>query len=268
MLTINNNNNGNKQSFTSTFRLKNPNKYTKEFIDGVLKEGEKITEGTFFNSARSLFGKTDEATSLSCQEITRGEFKAKRDVFYTKTERPFEHIETPSASQRQMPSQEEMNQLYRTASPTSKEINYNSTLPYDKVTVSVPDEKDSVIKQLLDSVGIKYTAKKLPSEKSVKYVLINSDELTKKGGGLWKVKIINHFREFQQGEIITDFLDGVAQPFRILMARAGKGESGKNQVSELELRVPKRLMPELRAYLKKEGLVATISDNPKYLNYA
>ncbi len=266
MLTINNNNNGNKQSFTSTFRLKNPNKYTKEFIDGALKEGEKITGGTFFSSARSLFGKTDEATSLSCQEITRGEFKAKRDVFYTKTERPFEHIETPSASQRQMPSQEEMNQLYRTASPTSKEINYNSTLPYDKVTVSVPDEKDSLIKTLFASAGIKYTAQKLLSEKNIKYVLINSAELKGKTYGLGR--IINHYPIFVEGEIVKGFLNNVAQPFRILMARAGRSKSERTVESELELRVPKMLMPEFRAYLKEEEIAATISDNPKYLNYA
>jgi len=261
MLTINNNNNGNKQSFTSTFRLIKPNKYEFEYMNKVLNNLRKavVPSSKFNGKPRSREYSASSYCSQNVNTIYFDQYLSKkankgfsggRDIFFFETERP---LKTKHVSG---------------SNPPRREIVYGDKSPYDKVTVSVPDEKDSVIQQLLDSVGIKYTAKKLPSEKSVKYVLINSDELKKKGGILWKAKIINYFREFQQGEIIADFLDTVAQPFRILTARADKSKSGIIKESELELRVPRSLMPKLRAYLKKEKIFATFSDKPKYLNYA
>ena len=251
MLTINNN--ANTPNFTSTFTFKNPKKYDFQHINQVLNSlraevtGNHVPNGNFRcgSVSAAVYCSKDVRSGYFDQYASKNRFKVQRDSFFYETERPLK------------------TKPIKGSNPPHHEIDYNNNFPFDKVTVSVPDSKDSIIQKLLDSVGIKYTARKLPSEKSCKYVLINSDELKKQGGILWKVKIINHFREFQQGEIITGFLDTVEQPFRILTARANKGDT-----YELELRVPKKLIPNLKNNLEGKDFVVKVSDKPKHLNYA
>ena len=256
MLTINNNRNN--PNFTSTFRLVKPKQYDFGYMNEILEGLRKaVVKNSKFNGmprfgeySASPYCSKDVRTVYFDQYLPKkanNGFSGGRDIFFFETERPLK-TEYVSGS-----------------NPPRREIVHGDKSSYHKVTVSVPDSKDSLIEKFLQQAGIKYTSQKLPDEKNYQYVLINSDNIKK--GSLRAVQIVNYVREFTHMEIVKNFLHSIEKPFRILTARASKGERTAKPIYELELRIPKKLIPLLRSGLNEKGLVIKTSSKPKYLNY-
>lgn len=215
----------NKPSFTGTFKIVNSELYSERQINHTLDRlRRQLTPIDSPSSAHYTSVGDPDLTQCTYQEkINKNGFEVARDIFYYETERPF---------------------------------TYNKTLPYEKVIISVPDQKDSIVKGFLDDLGFKYVNVDLDKEKHCKYLLIND-----------KKNNIDNPGYFGYG-MLCDFFSKITDKFKILTADASKKIGINSTENEKELRVPDYLLPDLEEHLKGKNHIYTISDTPKYLDYS
>lgn len=216
----------NKPKFAGTFKIANSELYSARQINHALDRLRKqLTPIDRPSSAHYTgMGDTDLTKRTYQEKINRNGFEVTRDIFYCETERPFTFSE--------------------------------NTLPYDKVIISVPDQKDSTVKGFLDDLGFKYVNVDLDKEKHCKYLLIND-----------KKNNITNDNYFGFG-MLYDFFGKITDDFKILTADASKKIGINSTENEKELRVPDYLLPDLEEHLKGKNHIYTISDTPKYLDYS
>lgn len=219
-------------NFTSTFEVLNAKGYKTEIIDNILEDLRKIltknikTGGNCSCKGDTEFGDIDtKYRSFYEKWIDASGFEIIKNVLYHRTERPF--------------------------------VKTENNLPYNKIIVSVPNNKDDIIKKFFDDNLIKYNSKPLDSEKNCKYVLINSNE----NNIDFKHSLYFHF------DILSNFFEKIKDNFKILTANANKNSGTEDWVGEIELRVPNNHLFDLEDNLKNKGHKYNVSDTPKYLKY-
>ena len=125
---------------------------------------------------------------------------------------------------------------------------------YDEVIISVPDEKDSLVKQVLREFEL--YGFDLARFKEYKHVLVNSGENAS--------ATADHFTK----TVLENILGGIKDSFKILTGMVEKNSESTGWKGEAEFRVPVPWLNGFEEILSVKGIKYHVSDKPKYLDYA
>ena len=217
MLTINNTRNN--PNFTSTFTLRNTPLQSPEIVDFALEE---------------LVNKIIKVPS---EVFKNSNPSAIENAFYTKFKQgPF-------------------NLIRHIFSFTIEHPQHDERI-YNKVTIFVPDEKDSLVKHILkESELYGYDTSKF---KTYKHVRIHSN--------INGSKTQEHFLL----NILNKAFDNIPEysRFKILKAIAFKKSPMPYWIGEAELRIPEPWLQKVEQSLNKNRIIYKVTDKPRFLNYA